>query len=471
MSTNIFPKQQYNVEVCNHRWDKKMTYCENSDTLSNNNYMPLILWFMRNNIKVGVFQYVTNAAQMKIAKQLELCGIVNNSLYCTMGVGNQRTMNENAKIMRNLFKKYIMRYPSTYSYAGSDETYYRSAAKSFNGARDNDYGDFGHPYTFYGNNFQTQQLLGSLEVPVGGGSPEYPERTGYNRYDEMKHFMSMRWCDEATGGKYQHGYTVAQCIEKLIDDVQTTYGLNGFYNAFCHWHNLGGSYNVTKLQYKDYIDALAGIQVGGVSIADNIHFCGFDEAIEYMVARIMLQKISCYTPVGNPDQVHIVGYFNNKVAPRFVSDSINTPLTIKVDLTGTPLEGKGIASSYGQVMNLGNNVFLVELPAPRNGNISGVILSEIAGSDFIITTPPTITATVSGNQISFSAAGHLASAMHFILFKKAISASEDTAVIADYQHEISSLTITKEDGYEYCVGVTANYGNGHYVVSSVSNWY
>lgn len=473
MSTNIFPRNDYNVEVCAHRWNKQMTYVESTDTLSNNNYRPLMLWFFRNNIRAGIFSWITAEAQLKAAKELERCGIVNNSLYCTMGSTNQGTMNANARTMREIFKKFFARYPSTYSYQGSDETYYKAATSYFNAGRDNDYADFGHPYTFYGYDFQTQLLLGSLEVPSGGGSPVYPERTGFNRFDEMKHFMSMRIPSEVGNhGKYGHQYTWQEALELAIADFRTTYGNRGFYNNFCHWHDLGGGVklDVTVLQYKDYIDALGGLTVNNVNVSDNIHFCGFDEAMEYMVARMMLKKISCYTPSDNPDEIHIVGYFNNNVSPRFRMDCINTPLTIKVDLTGTPLAGQTIAVNYGQVIGLGNNVFLVELPAPRNGNISGIVISKAEGGDYIRTAKPVVSGVVNDSNITFSSTNHRAENCHFVIFRKSENATEDAATIIQYDHGNQSVTIKKEDGYVYAAGVSANYGDGHYVVTALSEW-
>lgn len=604
MSTNIFPRNDYNVEVCAHRWDKHMTYVESTDTLSNNNYMPLMLWFFRNNVRAGIFSWIVPEAQLKAAKELELCGIVNNSLYCTMGSSTQRTMNINARIMRETFKKFFGRYPSTYSYAGSDESYYRQAASYFNAGRDNDYADFGHPYTFYGYDFQSKELLGSLEVPVGGGSPVYPERTGFDRFDEMKHFMSMRIPSEVGNkAKFQHGYTWQDVLNLAIADFRTTYGNRGFYNNFCHWHDLGGGVklDVSVLQYKDYVDALGSLTVNNVDVSDNIHFCGFDEAMEYMMARILLKKISCYTPIGNPEEVHIVGYFNNDVSPLFRMDCFNTPLTIKVNLVGTPLEGEDIKVDYGNVVKVANNIFLVELPVPRTGNISGIVLSKTNGSDYVITTRPTITATEEGatptvtivpftddiesysvssnnyvnhspgsymgeiavcspgttvkvrskmaaNNISyvisfwskepvaqegnttpqekpdgfisgvkarsadsnvladyeavapagtayvvvssaadagagwreesqvgpvkviFTCSSHYKGLLNFCIFRKAENATEDTAAIIQYEHGVNTVEITKETGYVYAAGVSANYGNGHYVVTALSSW-
>lgn len=471
MSTNIFPRNDYNVEVCAHRWNKRMTYVESTDTLNNNNYKPLMLWFFRNNVRAGVFSWITSDEQLKAAKELELCGVINNSLYCTMGSTSQRVMNANAMTMRNIFKKFFARYPSTYSYQGSDESYYKTAASYFNAGRDNDYADFGHPYTFYGYDFHTNALLGSLEVPNG-----YPERTGFDRFDEMKHFMSMRWCDEAGegadggGGKFHHGWTVAQTIDAVIADVKITYANRGFYNDFCHWHMLEDRYRVTRLQYKDYIDALANITIDGVNVSDNIHFCGFDEAMEYMVARMMLKKISCYTPLESPNEVHIVGYFNNNVSPRFRMDCINTPITIKVDLTNTPLAGQAIAVNYGQVVSLGNNIYLVELPTPRTGNISGIIISKSEGSDYIVTAKPVISGTINGENITFSSTNHLAEYCNFVIFRKEENATEDAATIIQYDHGNQSVSVKKESGYVYAAGVSANYGNGHYVVMALSSW-
>ena len=85
MSVNIFPRNDFNVEVCSHRWNKSMTFCDNCDTLSNNKYMPLMFQFMKNNIQCGVFSTIHNNSHMTMASNLERFGVVNNSAYCTFG--------------------------------------------------------------------------------------------------------------------------------------------------------------------------------------------------------------------------------------------------------------------------------------------------------------------------------------------------------------------------------------------------
>ena len=55
MKFTLFPRNDFNVEVCNHRWGRAMTYCENSDTLQVGTYEPIFYSAFKNNIRLGCF--------------------------------------------------------------------------------------------------------------------------------------------------------------------------------------------------------------------------------------------------------------------------------------------------------------------------------------------------------------------------------------------------------------------------------
>lgn len=227
-----YAESQYPVEICNHRYNKSMTYCDNCDCLIGENYMPILMWYLEKNIRGGVFTNVFSEYEDSIGPHLDKAGVINFSLYCNDYSLDSSEMMEKAERMRNLFRNLYGRFPSTYSYSGGEEGYSRYMVSLFTGGRGNMYGDLGHPYTFYGYDTNNGEVLGSLETPDG------TFRSGYDRYLEMLHYMSNRWCDEVNdgvshkGGLYGHHYTTDTYLDKMMDDVRNTYKLNAFITLF-----------------------------------------------------------------------------------------------------------------------------------------------------------------------------------------------------------------------------------------------
>lgn len=222
--------------------------------------------------------------------------------------------------------------------------------------------------------------------------------------------------------------------------------------------------------YKKYLDKLGSLAIDGKMIFDSIHFCGFDEAVEYLTARMMVKKVYAYSHYRNPSTVIVMGLFANEAHPAHNVDNLNTPVSVIVNLHDSPLRGR-IKSSYGKVIALGNDNYLCEIPVPKVGNNSKIILQKSDG-DEIHMTRPLITSLIVDSVISFSVNKLKVedAEPHFIVFRKKNGETDDKTKVVDYIHGAYNISVRKESGYCYRAGVCVKYKDTQFELSNVSSW-
>lgn len=441
MKVTFFPRNDYNAKVCNHRWGKKMTYCENSDTLESGLYEPVVLWAFRYNLTLGCFvskdfDYLWDANSSISIKNT---GIINYDYYYAKqgGGSTQEGFNQYADLCRAWFRNLYGRNPSCISYGGSDMSYSDLAAQKFIAGRSNNWNPFGDPYTWYGKSFPEGTFLGEPQAE-------------FDRSREMLHLMSIRWCDEVKSGRY----TVEGAMTALMNDVNATKANGGFYNAFAHWHQLltGGYAPVTFQDYRNYMQLISDT---------DIHFCSFGEAMEYAIERVMIKKLSCYSPILEPDKVKVVVEFKNDFSPIINQDCLNTPLSIEVDLSSTPLKGKNIKLDAGNYIKVGTDRYIIDLMPPKYSLVSTAVISEDTVDNSLNTDIPVITTSVVDNIVNVTCDQKC----NFVVFRRVTNDAESKVNIVDYKYDIDSFTISKTSGYQYAIGAV-----NKFKYSSATSW-
>ena len=340
------------IQVCDNRWGKDMTYCENSDTMNPNSYPFIIYLALKYGIKVGCF---INSNPMwhysEIYPNLKDAGIIDFDLYAqptTEQKKSQNSFNEYLDIERSWFKDKFNKYPSCISYYGSDESYSYFATQKMIAGRDNYWETFGKAYTWNGQTYPSKTTLGNPQV-------------GFDRIEQMNHLMSIRWCDEVMYGNY----TTEQAIQFLLKDIAATKMNHGFYNAFAHWHYIAGMYPISLEEYEKYFSR----------IADNkIHFCSFGEAMEYAISRTMIKNITSYCTSDN--NVIISVEYSNDFIPIINQDCLNTTISVLVDLSETSLANKNISINIGNFIKVGQNKYIIDVSPPNKSLVSKVTIKE-----------------------------------------------------------------------------------------------
>ena len=204
-----------------------------------------------------------------------------------------------------------------------------------------------------------------------------------------------------------NGATVEQSLNAIEQLVDITLVNGGWVNNFTHWHNARDTAN-DNLKLRIYDAYFARIAAAGGS--NNIHYCSYGEAAEYLMAKMCVDNVAAYVK-GNRVRVAISlkDPFEGEIlvqsglSGKIPFDRINIPVSIEVDLSGTPLAGKNIISNFGQVINNGSGNVIVEVPIPRD--LSGVIEIELYDSiqpQWLSVNKPVISnVQVSGDKATF----------------------------------------------------------------------
>lgn len=100
--------------------------------------------------------------------------------------------------------------------------------------------------------------------------------------------------------------------------IAETKNNNGWINNFTHWHNVVRDGNLS--QYAKYIRMLAEMNAAG-----DIAFCGYGEALAYMVFREAIEMVEASIEC---DRLRIILHCNSKLPIDY--DLLLIPITVRV---------------------------------------------------------------------------------------------------------------------------------------------
>lgn len=335
MDAIFFPRAQYEVEICAHRYGKSMTYTEQSDTFRGG-AENIVSAFAQNDIKVGVFWGMSTGADYgAIALPYVNAGKMWIDAYCNpsgaSGGGNinYETYIAQRNALLERIKDWFDKRPLALSFSYGNDSYADYAIMDFVGCR-NSNKNVGTPYG------------------IGYGSPN---NIPYSQSYFKSKGSTSRWYDDA-----KVSGTFTQRLQQLEADVLVTKQNGGWYNNFTHWHNVISDDNLSH--YISYVNLLATLNAN-----DDIYFAGYGEAVAYLIYRQIITRAVMYSPKLNPNNQLIIRLETiNNVGVN--ADLLQVPISIKFSLANTPLAGYNIRCDKNLIA-LGNNEYIVEIPFGR----------------------------------------------------------------------------------------------------------
>jgi len=251
------------------------------------------------------------------------------------------------------------------------------------------------------------------------------------------------------------GQTAANA--RLTSEIGKTITNNGWFRDFTHWHF------AETADVLDIMDsALATMRIA----ASTAHFCNNGEALEYMYLRQLAKRVIAK----EKDQkvtviVDVVDFYkevqdSNDLLETTPLKCLNTPLTIKVDLTGTYLAGKSIKTSFGNPISLGSNQFLIEVPFNSEVEAFATVVISEAAADYVTLSQPSVSKSISGTNVLISSGTKVKT----VLFQ-AESGMElkDVTVISRGQEFNENHNITFDPTKESWVGVISRTGKSNLI--------
>ena len=347
MNIIFFPRNDYpnNVEICSHRLGKKMTYTEQTDGLNFDvSYSQFMALAKARNIKVGAFAsyYELNHVNIGLAKDDErnshlwideysLCP----SLYDKITKYQSPTEEEfvaayNAELLPNFISVFGKK-PVALSYSYGQEGFRNVVCPLYLGARNSAYN-------------------GNTDYGVGCGNPSDKDYS-FSRY--CSKVGTTRWYDYAK----VNGNDFAGSLSLLSSDIDTTIQNGGWLNNFTHWHNYWQDGN--QQWAETYLNLLQTKNAN-----DQIYFAGYGEALAYLVYRQIITKVVMYSPIQNSSSQLIIRLETDNVL-NVDTDLLQIPISVKFSTVGTPLENQTIRNNTGNIISLGSNEYIIEIPFSR----------------------------------------------------------------------------------------------------------
>jgi hypothetical protein len=293
-----------------------------------------------------------------------------------------------------------------------------------------------------------EQLMAPLLKPyfIGGRNSEYSwtgdSNIDYNptRQQAISKASSTRTWDAHRAGRFVNQ---AQAILYAQGEINKAISLSGWWSDFMHWHSL---YNFGDVQFFELFYSGIRSTVG----EQDAWMAGYGEALEYLFLRDNIVNIGSYVHDGKVNISVWVRDRNKDGVTDGIPDAIDmsllkTPISVRVDLTGTILAGKDIICERAHsIRKLGNNVWIVNIPYSGFGEFGGVEIEE-GSQHYYDSNKPTL--TFSGNTVTANMPSK------WVVWRRPASAGIETISEIDRVNEPSgSISIAKVSGYTYYVG-------------------
>ena len=402
MEVVFFPKEQYPVSVCDHRHNKKMTCTFASDNhwIESYNYMCNLA--QQKGLRLGVFygrhaQGTMNQDNYAAIKQAEAADICRTDIYFPAPSGsswNVRYTEQQYVDTVSLYKSWLYdivgRIPSVFGYAYGVNSYTEFAKDYWLAGRDseayNQYNNNRQNYLNYSNKAFNGNYIGSPNIVYDRTKYYEDESISYEENAWISQPNTTRWdyfIKQNINGGMTISAAVADAVSKMSNLLDICYQQGGWFRDFVHWDDY---YPQTGGWYKNFTEWTTAVDdipfnpldmmftalfemIEEKSYFDDIHFCSWGEAIEYMVARMMVKKISAYTPKSNPNAINIA-VETDMTKYGNIAEMLNTPISIYLSLEDTPLENESIIVSNCVGYNQNGNDIVIEIDVKRCNVVS-----------------------------------------------------------------------------------------------------
>lgn len=148
----------------------------------------------------------------------------------------------------------------------------------------------------------------------------------------------------------------------------------GWFRDFCHWHSCRNNGTLPSiLEFLTMMRTVAG--------SNFVWPCSNGEALEYVYARQLADTITGVEKngkvlIGVDTLDKYKGTFANFFPLNTPLPTINTPLSIEIDLSGTSLVGKNVIANTGKMRSLGADKYIVETRYTQREGFTTIELSE-----------------------------------------------------------------------------------------------
>lgn len=288
--------------------------------------------------------------------------------------------------------------------------------------------------TFYGYDLDGNPLGEGADMNIRQFFASYPS--------------SYRWWDSWHSG----GNSKVAATSYYTSNLAATILNGGWYRDFAHWHTVQSSGEMNEMDaflqtFRDTVDT------------DFVWTCSNGEALEYMMLRTMCSRVIAKE---NEQGVYVLcdvsdpfkGGNIDGISTTLPIDSINIPLSVKVDLTDTTLSGKSIKASYGKLISLGSDVYIVQVPYSKFDGFKTVQLSE-GEANYYNTAIPTATVGIVGTTMTVTAD----MPVRAVLFSVATGGSEYDSVLDGRSNDLAlEHTFDVLGGRDYLVGIISEFG-------------
>lgn len=242
----------------------------------------------------------------------------------------------------------------------------------------------------------------------------------------------------------------ATSVSYSQSEIRRAIQAGGRYSDFMHWHSL---YEIAPYDY-GFFNTLYKAMNEAIGI-DDVWRAGDTEATEYYVMRESVERIGSFI---HDRALYITVRFKDAwfgTTTQGISNNLNlqlikTPISIQVDLAGTPLAGVMIGSEQAHsVRNLGNDVWILNLN-PISGSFHNGYLSfkitQVMSLDHIYDAGLPVLSTTSNLITSNKPA-------KFVVWRIADGANESTLTAVHRTTEFSTtLQYPFQSGFSYFVG-------------------
>lgn len=501
MRVKFYPKNTLNAEICKHKNNSDCTFSETTDVRYLQSSDPMEMWGFKNNIRLSTYINQLYGDNENITDVLNT-GVIDFDIY----FDTDKWRNQTTGVIENIPDYFV----SNYTQAGVDAygvslgqskaiSYPNHGQEMFNvsgGALGYDYdnsvsgtsnqyeliGVIESQKEWYNLNLNKQSssisyrggksqsskslipyLLGGRNSNVVGGTSLpanvntqldtfYGVGLGYDPLSETdverskltNYENSLRYYDYVVSRNLTDANTI------INRELQATILNNGWFRNFTHWHDA----NSELIVLRDYLELCKTNFTG-----NNVHTCSAGEAIEYMFLREISSRVTAQEKNGKIYVItDVIDYFKeqnfdgiNGVLPY---KTINTTLSVKLDLTGTTLESENVVSSFGKIIDLGSNEIIVEIPFNGKELFQTIIL-EIGENGYYNTTIPTATTTNVSNIITVTANQKVRA----VLFSKLTAENEVDYRVVERSNVLQEVhTFASEIGKGYKIGIINEFG-------------
>lgn len=226
--------------------------------------------------------------------------------------------------------------------------------------------------------------------------------------------------------------------------IQNAIATNGWYSDFMHWHSL---YDFDDTPFFESFYSAIHSETNG----QNVWMAGNNEAAEYYALQASIDKVGSFVDGG---KVQVFVRFKDAYSGTQTNGidnelplSIQTPLSIKVDLTGTPLAGLNVTSKRAvSVRSLGLNVFVFNVkPAQFKDGYFTFTVEEAAYAKYYDSAKPVL--SFSGGTVTAD------KPCKFVAWRKQ-TGSPDSAIECTERSGTfkTSFNPVTESGYDYWFG-------------------